>query len=127
VLQVHYAVAADMRITTDDEDQVTPDNDQVVLANQQDNASLAGTYIVQGNGNRNDRQIHVSIDQSSGLPGPPLFKCLLPAALPGFRCYADAVIAPDNSMQVSRNAGMGVFFIDTNQQTASMSKRTAIR
>lgn len=50
------------------------------------------------------------------LPGPPLFRVLLPATLPGMRCYTDASTAPDNPLQITRQAGLGVFIIDTSTQ-----------
>jgi len=59
------------------------------------------------------------MDRAWGLPGPPLFKCLLPALLPGTRCYTDAAIAPDNPLQVPRNAGLGIFIVDSHLQTTS--------
>lgn len=54
-----------------------------------------------------------------GLPSPPNFKILLPAALPGTRCYTDASISPDNSLQVPRSAGLGIFIINGHEGAAS--------
>jgi hypothetical protein len=46
------------------------------------------------------------------LPGPPHYKALLPAILSGTRCYTDASIAPDSTLQVPRTAGLGIFIIN---------------
>lgn len=50
------------------------------------------------------------------MPGLSLYRVLLPARLPGIRCYTDASTARDTPLQVSRQAGLGVFIIDTSSQ-----------
>jgi hypothetical protein len=41
------------------------------------------------------------------MPGPSLCRVLLPARLPGIRCYNDAFTAPDTPSQVSRQPALG--------------------
>lgn len=53
------------------------------------------------------------------LPTPPLYRVLLPVLLPGTRCYTDASTAPDSSMQVTRQAGLGIFIVTTQLQTST--------
>ena len=53
------------------------------------------------------------------LPTPPLYRVLLPVLLPGTRCYTDASTAPDSPMQVTRQAGLGIFIVTTQLQTST--------
>jgi hypothetical protein len=69
-------------------------------------------------GNAEDR-ITQNENQMLSLPGPPHYKALLPAILPGIRCYIDASIALDTILQASRSAGLGIFIVNNHPSAAS--------
>lgn len=62
--------------------------------------------------------LHCSTSTLS-LPGPPHYKALLPAILPGTRCYIHAAIAPNTPLQVSRKSGLGIFIVNNHPEAAS--------
>jgi hypothetical protein len=41
-----------------------------------------------------------------------------PGLLQGNRCYVDASIAPDQTNQLARTAGLGIFFLNLQDQVA---------
>lgn len=79
------------------------------------NSSFPGN--IQERRNRGEDQQHSVLMLS--LPGPPHYKALMPAILPGTRCYTDASIAPDNLLQVSSSAGLGIFIVNNLPGAAS--------
>lgn len=79
------------------------------------NSSFPGN--IQERTNRDEDQQHSVL--MLNLPGPPHYKALMPATLPGTRCYTDASIAPDNFLQVSSSAGLGIFIVNNLPGAAS--------
>jgi len=51
-----------------------------------------------------------------GLPIPPLYWAMLPALLPGTRCYTDASMTLDCPNEEPCRAGLGIFIIDPQQR-----------
>lgn len=86
-------------------------NDQSLNHTQQDT-------ILSFAGNAEDGRAQNG-NQMMCLPGPPHYKALLPAILPGTRCYADSSTAPDITLQVSRSAGLGMFIVNGHTSTTS--------
>lgn len=146
ILQVHFAVAADMKLTIPEANGNMDENHQNLEDAVRPNTSTSGANRVQGmlehwmadvcrtndqslNHTQQDTILSFAGNAEDGraqngnqmmcLPGPPHYKALLPAILPGTRCYADASTAPDITLQVSRSAGLGIFIVNGHTSTTS--------
>jgi hypothetical protein len=133
-LQVHHAVEADIKTASMNDDAITKENDNCVFVGTRDrnedndvpdnnhptqrntNAYIQGLDFSFAGDTTNMRipnADHIYSNQLMRLPGPPNYKVSLPALLPGTRCYCDASTSPDNHLQVSRFAGLGIFIVNT--------------
>lgn len=165
VLQIHHAVAVDIKLATMNDDTNSPfvkatgqngQNDAFenncptqggnTISIQVINSSFAGgseerrtpsennrptqrghTISIQGisssvPGEKEERTPNADLHCPTtlmNLPGPPHYKVLLLALLPGARCYTDASTTPDDSLQVSKLAGLGILFFNNLQDAAS--------
>jgi hypothetical protein len=59
-----------------------------------------------------------SLNQSIGTNQMDRYTILMPALLPGVRCYADASLLPDQPLLPPRAAGLGVFIVNMQVQPA---------
>lgn len=137
-LQVHYATAAEIKLTMSD---LIDNRDQNadILTNAgteetpiledsrlQDMQNSMRNDTIENNGHNHDQMgqqtdflfagttsqgSNHNEEQATNLPRPPHYRISLPATLPGTRCYTDASTTPDNNMQVERPAGLGIFML----------------
>lgn len=59
-----------------------------------------------------------SLDQGIGTTQMDRYTILMPALLPGVRCYVDASLLPDQPLMSPRAAGLGVLLVNTQVQPA---------
>jgi hypothetical protein len=137
VWQVHNAMTADIKVNLLQKEQ-EPDQQATEQQPHQHDAfgahnlhqsnkgmfpSNAGTSNStqaaqpQGTRSTNDHP-HRKLIGNSTAPTPPLYRSMLPALLPGTRCYSDASIDPDQNSPSSRRANLGVFIINTQAHPA---------
>jgi ribonuclease HI len=141
VLQVHYAVAADIKLssTMDSSNATHPQQDEVAEPISFNNSVIAGRQMRSRNftqpnqlppcsshtaatGNTSSsagRQLPngtpISAHPFTGranLPAPPLYQVIYPILLPGARCYTDAATSPDQTDPHIRKAGLGIFILE---------------
>jgi hypothetical protein len=107
VLHVHHATTADMRLTANEGLTI----EGVLLQNTNQSGECSNARHNYGSSNQGTNFLLAGNAEDRSLPGPPHYKVVMPAILPGTRCYADAALAPDNPLQVSRKAGLGIFIV----------------